>query len=101
MFPGLAVAVYDEGNWHRVEIISADECEAYVLFVDRGCKKRLNVQTLRYLEKSFTTQSRKSARGSLFGIKPKAGDKMWSVAAIMVRIQKLVRLKFLLNFFYF
>lgn len=100
MFQGLAVAAHDGGNWHRVEIISVDDCEAYVLFVDRGCKKRVNLHTLRYLEKSFTTQSRKSAKGSLFGVKPKDGDKLWSIDATMVR-SNLIILKFLLNFFYF
>ena len=80
--PGLTVAAYDKGLWYRAEVINVIGSEALVSFVDFGHKKVLNVDSLRYLDKSFAELARMAYKGSLFGVKPKDGN-LWNAKSIM------------------
>ncbi|CRL05951.1 CLUMA_CG018879, isoform A [Clunio marinus] len=67
---GMSVAVADEGKWWRAEVLDVEEGEAILDFVDLGVRKIVNLKFLRYLERGFATVTRKSCRGSLFGVTP-------------------------------
>lgn len=84
--PGMVVAakLKDKDFWYRAEVVFINKFDQDVLvsLVDYGIMKLVNVNRLRRLEKLFTQQSRKSCRGSLFGIKPAGGAAEWSIEAI-------------------
>lgn len=80
---GLTVAANENGKWYRAEIAAVCGSDALAYFLDFGCKKVLNVDKLRYLERTFSVPARKAYKGSLFGVKPKNGDTLWSTQGIM------------------
>lgn len=84
----MPVAVFDDGKWHRAEILCICGPDAFLHFVDFGCRKYVKVDNLRYLEKTFATPSRKACRGSMIGVKPKNYDSLWSPTAIMKFMSK-------------
>lgn len=77
----MSLAAFHAGSWYRVEIAAVGQFEASALFVDLGMVKTVKLTSLRFLDKSFAAPPRMSANGRLFGIKPKNGEKTWSVAA--------------------
>lgn len=80
-FPGMSVAAFDEGSWHRVELLCIFEKDAFCWLVDNGQRKYLSLSDLRYLEKSFIRPTRKTGKGSLFGVKQK-DERWWNQQAI-------------------
>lgn len=91
---GMAVAALYEGAWHRAEILKVFAWKAYVNLVDRELRTRIELDDLRYLEKSFAAPSRKCCKGSLHGVKAKSENSLWSTDAIMsfMELTKDVRL---------
>lgn len=77
--PGLLVAAWDNVKWCRAEVLFVSDFDVLVSFVDYGCKRLVKVDKVRHLEKFFVTPSRKSCKGSLFGVRPIQGAKQWSV----------------------
>lgn len=88
LMPGMPVAVFYGGLWQRAEVISSKDSEAFIYFIDIGCKKRVEVSCLRYLEKTFAMSPRMCYKGSLFGLKPFNGEKFWRAGAIMKFMSK-------------
>jgi hypothetical protein len=84
----MTVAAFDEGKWYRVEVLCITGREAFVLFADWGCRKYVKICNLRFLEKTFAIPSRKSCKGTLSGVKPKNGEKLWDVQTIMRFMEK-------------
>lgn len=85
---GMPVAVLYDGSWQRAEVISVNDSDAFLHFVDAGCKKHVKISNLRYLEKTFAASPRNCYKGSLFGVKPTNGESLWSAGAIMKFMSK-------------
>lgn len=79
----MSVAVFENDQWQRAEIVSVQGSQVFLFFVDTGARKSVAASNLRYLEKMFASSPRKCYKGSLFGIKPKNGEAMWTPGAIM------------------
>lgn len=82
----MTVAVHQNGQWHRAEILYLLGNDAFIMLVDSGSRVYVKVKQLHYLEKSFALPSRKCCKGSLFGVKPKNDEDLWSSQA-MVQFQ--------------
>lgn len=76
----MPVAALDDGKWHRAEVWNISGSDAYIYFFERGIRKYVKAENLRYLEKKFTSPSQKICKGSLAGVKPI--DEDWSADAI-------------------
>lgn len=83
LLPGMSVAVFDDNKWQRAEILCICGTDAFVLFVDAGSRKYVQVNNMRYLEKTFAVSPRKACRGTLVGVKPANGKSFWSDEEIM------------------
>lgn len=93
VLPRMSVAVYDESQWQRAEVLCVvgsrfNDSEAFMYFVDIGVKKYVKIKDLRYLAKSFASISRACHKGSLFGVTPKDGERLWNSEAILEFISK-------------
>jgi hypothetical protein len=87
--PGMPVAVFYASTWQRAEIVSVRQSQVDLLFLDTGCVKSVNENSLYYLEKDFASSPRHCQKGSLFGVKPSGGDgSFWSLQAIMEFMKK-------------
>lgn len=79
----MSVAAFKDDKWYRGEVVSVDDTDTIVYLVDYGCKKSVKIENLRSLENCFALPTRKACNGSLFGLKPKNGNQLWSTDAIM------------------
>lgn len=80
--PGLMVAVVNKAKWYRAEVLLVSDFDVLVSLIDFGCKKLVKVHNLRRLDKQFFMTSRKSCKGSLFGVIPANADKQWKPEVI-------------------
>lgn len=85
---GMPVAALKKGKWYRGEIASVNNTGVLIDFVDYGFKHIMQLNDLRYLEKSFTLPSRKACKGSIHGVKPTNGATLWNFDAIMEFVMK-------------
>lgn len=67
--------------WYRVEIIYISGSDAYVHFIDVGCKRKAKVDDFFYLTEKFAAPTRKACKGTLFGVKPFGKNCLWSTTA--------------------
>lgn len=79
----MTVAALKDDKWYRGEVVSVGDTDTIVYFVDYGCKESVKNANLRSLENCFAMPTRKACNGSLFGLKPKNGNQLWSTEAIM------------------
>lgn len=86
---GLSVACPVGECWYRAEVLSVSGPDAFVHFVDNGKRDYVKTSQLRYLKKSFTSQHRHCAKGSLFKVKPKRNEALWDLEAIMRFMDKV------------
>lgn len=77
----MTVAVFENGDWHRAEILMISGADLLVLFVDNGLRSFIKQKNIRLLDKMFSTQPRKSSKGFLSGVKPANSEVLWSVDA--------------------
>jgi len=81
---GMIVAALRGEGWRRGEVICCSNSEeAWISFIDYGGnKKYIAMENLRQLEEPFALLSRKCCKGSLFGVKPANGARLWSTRAL-------------------
>lgn len=89
----MTVAAFDNGKWYRAEVNYLTGSDVFVLLIDFSKRKYLKPDNLRYLEKTFAVPPRMSVRGSLFGVKPKTGNGMWSVESILGFLSRTEKVK--------
>lgn len=80
---GSCVAVYGDGKWQRADVVVINENDAFVVFFDTGLKHYVKLKNIRHLVSPFNKISRKCCKGSLFGVQPKDGQKLWNTEAIL------------------
>lgn len=73
----MTVAAFDEKAWHRAEVLCVSGSHVMALFVDLGYTKYLKKNSLRFLEETFATPSRKACKGLLYGVKPINDGFIW------------------------
>lgn len=76
------VAVYFEGKWYRGEVMYWNSSDAFILFVDYGMRKHVELKDLRELEASFIPHSRMAWKGSMHGIQPPGRLSVWDLKVV-------------------
>lgn len=74
----MPVAVSHNNQWKRAVVVVISDSDVFVHFIDEGTKTYVKANRLRYLEKTFAEHPRMCYKGSLFGVNPKNGEKLWS-----------------------
>lgn len=80
--PNMSVVAFVDNTWYRAEILCITLAGIFINLVDYGNMMYAKADQLLYLEKTFSTTSRKACRGKLFGIRPSNGTILWSSQAI-------------------